>query len=441
MKSANQLQKEIEALQAKVGAIQAIAKEDNRELSTEEQTEIDSIVGDDKNPGQITALATQRERAIRIESAVSNSVRQVRETQSDSEPSSKPFKIPAQAKAHKPLVAFKGEDAELNAYRSGKYILATIYKDAKAEQWCKDHGVQAVMSGSDDLRGGTLVPPEFENAVIALFESYGVIPRYSRLYPMASDTLSVPRQLSDVTAYAVGESDEITASDATFSPVNLVARKFGTLTRVPSELNDDAVISIAEMLATSIARAQALKADTAGFLGNGEATNHGVQGLANVLNAGSVVTASVGNTMATQTIAVFQEAVGKLPDFPGINPVWFCHKAIWSNVLGRLQLASGGNNKDDLGNGPVVQFLGYPVVFVNVMPKTITGSSKFAHFGDLGMSATLGMRRRLSIAADASRYFELDQIAYRSTMRWDWNCHERGTASEAGPILTVQAAA
>jgi HK97 family phage major capsid protein len=258
---------------------------------------------------------------------------------------------------------------------------------------------------------------------------------------MASDTLSVPRQLSDVTAYAVGESDEITASDATFSPVNLVARKFGTLTRVPSELNDDAVISIAEMLATSIARAQALKADTAGFLGNGEATNHGVQGLANVLNAGSVVTASVGNTMATQTIAVFQEAVGKLPDFPGINPVWFCHKAIWSNVLGRLQLASGGNNKDDLGNGPVVQFLGYPVVFVNVMPKTITGSSKFAHFGDLGMSATLGMRRRLSIAADASRYFELDQIAYRSTMRWDWNCHERGTASEAGPILTVQAAA
>jgi HK97 family phage major capsid protein len=338
-------------------------------------------------------------------------------------------------------VAFKGEDAELNAYRSGQYILATIYKDAKAEQWCKNHGVQAVMSGSDDLRGGTLVPPEFENAVIALFESYGVIPRYSRLYPMASDTLSVPRQLSDVTAYAVGESDEITASDATFSPVNLVARKFGTLTRVPSELNDDAVISIAEMLATSIARAQALKADTAGFLGNGEATNHGVQGLANVLNAGSVVTAGVGNTMATQTIAVFQEAVGKLPDFPGINPVWFCHKAIWSNVLGRLQLASGGNNKDDLGDGPVVSFLGYPVVFVNVMPKTITGSSKFAHFGDLGMSATLGMRRRLAIAADASRYFELDQIAYRSTMRWDWNCHERGTASEAGPILTIVAAA
>ena len=441
MKSATQLQKEIEALQAKVGAIQAIAKEDNRELSTEEQTEIDSIVGDDKNPGQITALATQRERAIRVESAVSNSVRKVRETQSDSEPTYKPFKIPARAKATRPLVAFKGEDAEMDAYRSGRFILATLYKDAKSEQWCKDHGVQAAMSGSDDLRGGTLVPPEFETAVIALFESYGVVPRYARNQPMGSDTLSVPRQLSDVIAYAVGESDEITASDPTTSPVNLVARKFGTMTRVPSELNDDAVISIAEMVATSIARAQALRADTAGFLGNGEASNHGIQGLANVLNAGSVVTASVGNTMATQTIAVFQEAVGKLPDFAGINPVWFCHKAIWSNVLGRLQLASGGNTTENYGAGPVPAFLGYPVVFVNVMPKTISGSSKFAHFGDLGLSATLGVRRRLAIAADASRYFELDQIAYRSTMRYDFNCHERGTASEAGPILTIVAAA
>jgi HK97 family phage major capsid protein len=441
MKTAKQIGEEIVALQARVKAIQDVATSEGRELSAEDQTEIDAIVGTDGKAGQIENLSKERERAIRIESAVSNTVRQVNETQSGSG-ESKPFKIPARARATRSLVAFKGEDAEVNAYRSGQYILATVYKDAKAKQWCLDHGVENVMSGSDDLRGGTLVPPEFESAVISLFESYGIIPQYARNYPMASDTLSVPRQLSDVIAYAVGESDEFTASDPTFSPVNLVARKFGTLTRVPSELNEDSVIAIADMLATSIARAQALRADTAGFLGNGEAANHGVQGLANVLNAGSVVTAAAGqNTMAALTIAVFQEAVGKLPDYQGIAPVWFCHKAIWSNVLGRLQLASGGNNKEDLGSGPVTSFLGYPVVFVNVMPKTVSGGTKFAYFGDLGLSATLGMRRRLSIAADASRYFELDQIAYRSTMRWDFNCHERGTASEAGPILSLVAAA
>ena len=64
MKSSKQLQAEIETLQAKVSAIQAVAQQDNRDLLADEQTEIDSIVGDDKNPGQISNLAKERERAI-----------------------------------------------------------------------------------------------------------------------------------------------------------------------------------------------------------------------------------------------------------------------------------------------------------------------------------------------------------------------------------------
>lgn len=439
MKNSKQLASEIEALQAKVAAIQAIAQEDNRELTSDEQSEIDSIVGDGSKPGQIENLSKERERAIRVETLVSNSVRKIADQPATGDIQS--FKIPAKARATKALNAFKGQDAEIEAYRSGKWIQATLFGSQQAKQWCVDHGVENVMSGSNDLTGGALVPPEFETAVISLFESYGVIPRYSRNYPMSSDVLSVPRQLSDVTAYAVGESQEITASDPTFSPVNLVARKWGTLTRVPSELNDDSVIAIADMLATSIARAHALKADQAGFLGDGTATYHGVQGLANVLNAGSIKTAAAGqNTAASLTIAVFQDAAGSLPEYPGMNPVWFVSKPVFWNVLARLQLAAGGNNYVDLGNGPVLQFMGYPVAFSQVLPKTIGASTKFAYFGDLGMASTLGLRRGLSIAVDGSRYFELDQIAHRSTMRWDFNCHERGDASNAGPIVSLVSA-
>jgi HK97 family phage major capsid protein len=440
MKSSKQLQSEIETLQAKVQAINTVAQGENRELLADEQAEIDAIVGDDKNPGQIANLAKERERALKIEALVSNAGRQVRDAQDESvENASRSFKIPARAKATRALKAFRGSDAEMDAYRSGQWILATQFKQPKAMQWCADHGVQNAMSGSNDLTGGTLVIPEFETAVISLFESYGVIPQLARNYPMASDVLTIPRQLSDVTAYAVGESQEITASDPTFSPVNLVARKWATLTRVPSELNDDAVIAMADMLATSIARAHALKADQSGFLGDGSTTYHGVTGLANGLNAGSVVTAAATQiTSALLTIAVFQNAVGKLPEYPGINPVWICHKAVYWNVLARLQLAAGGNNYADLGNGPVLQFMGYPVVFSQVLPSTIAASTKFAYFGDLGMASTLGLRRGLSISSDASRYFELDQIAYRSTMRWDFNIHEKGDANNAGPVIRLE---
>jgi HK97 family phage major capsid protein len=222
----------------------------------------------------------------------------------------------------------------------------------------------------------------------------------------------------------------------------MTAHKWATLTRVSNELNEDAVIAIADYLAMEMAQAHALKLDQAAFLGDGTTAYGGINGLANVLAAGSVATAGAGqNTAATLTIAVFQEAVGKLPEFAGMNPVWFCHKAVFWNVLARLQLAAGGNNYVDLGSGPVLQFLGYPVVFTQVMPSTVGASTKLAYIGDLSMASTLGLRRGVSVVADSSRYMEFDQTAFRSITRWDYNVHEIGDASNAGPIVQVKAAA
>jgi len=443
VKSATQLQKEIEALQAKVGAIQAIAKEDNRDLSTEEQAEIDSIVGDDKNQGQITALATQRERAIRIESAVSNSVRQVRETQAD-EAVSGSFRIPATARATGTLKAFKGPNGAEDAFRSGQFIRA-LNGNGQARQWCVDYGVMAAMNGSDDLRGGVLVPPEFSSAIIALMESYGVISRYARNYPMSSDTVTIPRRVSGLTAYGFTDGQEvagITSSEPAMGQISLTAKVWATLTRMANSLAEDATISIAEYLAMEMAQAHALKLDTAGFLGNGEATNQGVVGLANALQAGSITQAAAGqNTDATLTVAVFQSAAGLLPEFAGMNPVWFCHKRFFWNVMARLQLALGGNNYVDLGAGPVLQFLGYPVQFTQVLPSTTSASAKVCYLGDLSMGTTLGLRRQMSVIADTSRFVEFLQTAFISHMRWDYNVHETGTPSLPGPIVCVQAAA
>ena len=439
MKSSKQIGEEIAALQAQVNAIQAVATQDSRELTSEEQTEIDDIVGVGDKPGQIEALSKDRERAIRIESLVSNSVRQSVDSQSNN-PENKSIKIPARARATRELVAFKGSDAETEAFKAGKFFQA-YFGNKQARQWCEDHGVYNTMTTGDDLAAGTLVTPEFETAVIRLVESYGVIPRYARVRNMASDVLSVPRRISGMTAYAVGEAAEITTTEPNYAPINLVARKWATLTRISSELSDDAVISIADEIAIEAAQGHALAADQAGFLGDGTGTYHGVVGLANALNAGAIATAATGNTDATTTIAVFQAAAGKLPEFPGINPVWFVSKPVFWNVMARLQLAAGGNNYVDLGAGPVLQFLGYPVVFSQVLPKSIGSSTKFAYFGDLAMASTLGMRRSLTLASDPSRYFERDEIAFRSTMRWDYVVHERGSASEAGPIVSLVSAA
>jgi HK97 family phage major capsid protein len=437
MKSAKALGDEIQALQAKVSAIQAVATQEGRELLEDEQTEIDSILGVDGKDGQIQNLSKQRERALKIEQAVSNTVRQVVDTQ----PTTASFRVPATAKSSGKLRAFQGADAERDAYASGQFFRA-LNGNGRARQWCQDHGVLNAMGENDDLRGGALVPPEFETAVISLMETYGVTSRYARVYPMSSDTVTIPRRVSGLTAYAVSEAAEITASDPTLGQVSLTAKKWATLTRVSSELSEDAVIALADYIAMEMAQAHALKLDTAAFLGNGEATNGGIQGLANALNAGSFVQAGAGqNTDSAFTIAVFQSAAGKLPEFAGMQPVWFVHKRFFWNVMARLQLAAGGNNYVDLGNGPVLQFLGYPVQYTQVLPSTASASAKVCYLGDLAMGSTLGLRRGMSVIADSSRYVEFLQTAYISSTRWDYNVHERGDSSDAGPIVGVQAAA
>jgi HK97 family phage major capsid protein len=437
MKSAKVLADEIQALQAKVGAIQSVATQEARELLEDEQAEIDTILGTEGKPGQIENLAKQRERAMKIEQAVSNTVRQ----HVDNQPlAGATFRVPATARATKPLAVFTGPDGESEAFRVGKFFQAHFGSES-AKQWCRDHGVQNTLQTNDPTGAGVLVPPEFVAGVIRLVVQYGVIPRYAFVRNMVSDTLTTSRRLTGMVAYPVGETKEFTQSQATYGPLNLVARKWGTLTKISSELSEDSTISMAEEIATEAALAHALAADEAGFLGDGTGAYHGVVGLANALAAGSVVTAAAGqNTAATITIAMFQEALGKLPEFPGINPAWFVSKAVWSNVMGRLQLALGGNNKEDLGQGPVTQFLGYPVVFSEVLPKTIGASTKFGYFGDLRMASTLGLRRNFELVGDVSRYFETDEIGFRSTMRWDYNVHERGDASNPGPILQLVSA-
>lgn len=433
MKNSRDLSLEIQAKQAEVEAITALATQENRELTSEESASVDASIE------AVKGLSEQLKRAEKVEAFVAAKVAKIENNSVDQSPTQ--IRIPASARRVRQLKSFKGANAEADAYASGQFIAAVCGNEG-SKRWCKDHGILNAMGENDDLKGGSLVPVQFENSVISLLEEYGVFARYARNYPMTSDSATLPRRAGGLTAYAVGENAEITASDVTVGQVNLTARKFATLTKVSSELSEDAAIALADMLASEIAYAHAVKQDACGFLGDGLPTYGGIVGLANVLAAGSVATAGSGlNTAASLTIAVFQDAVSKLPQIPGIRPVWFVHSANYWNVMARLQFAAGGNTVMDLGGSPVQQFMGYPVVFTQTLPSTVSGSTKFAYFGDLSLACTMGMRRSLSLKSDASRYVEYDQVGVFSNMRYDINIHEIGTASVAGPIVQLKAAA
>jgi HK97 family phage major capsid protein len=439
------IREDIDECLAQVAAILAVAKDEGRDITAEEAAEVDAIQGTDDKPGRLQKLYADEKRAVRADANNAARVRSIgsnviegsgNATKADDAP--KAIKVPATAKRHGRVKHFTGPDAEANAYASGRFLMAAIANDESSKMWLKDHGIKMAHSSDDNSKGGYLVPEVLENALIDLKEDFGMFRQYSASWPMSSDVSLVPRRVSGFTTYFVGQNETITPSDSALDQVRLEAKKLAAMTQFSSELNEDAIISVADFYAREFAYALAVKEDACGFLGDGTSTYGGIVGLANALNAGSIVTATGVTTLANLLIGTFLEAVGKLPQFPGIQPAWYVHKAVYYESMGRLQMAAGGNTVSDLGNGPETQFLGYPVRWINTLPSTAATTTKIAYFGDLGMAATMGTRRGVTLRADESIYFAQDALALRVTERFDINVHERGTASAAGPLLMIQ---
>lgn len=471
--SSKAIREKIGELTDRAQAIVDLADQEKRDLSAEEKAEIDGILGAGKKgeaaykPGQIDALERDLERAEKLEARQAElaqnrtgggsgdpaqfqaSGRPQRPAGSDGDEPSRlaRVRIPAAARfRYGRLKAYRGPQADAAAYLAGQFFAASLFRNAKSAEWCKQHGIDCTYHASlgegSDPHGGFLVPVEIEQAIIDLRETYGAFRQYAQVVPMARDTKTQPVRKSGPTAYWVGEGDEITASDKAWGQVEHTARKLASMVRYSSELAEDAVITIGDDLTREFAYAFAVKEDEAGFNGDGTAAYGGQVGLKNALLAGSIFEAAAGNVnFPTLDMADFESCAGKMPQFPGANEAWYISKPGYWNSMRRLMDAAGGVTMAELADGQrVPMFLGYPVRFVNALPKALssTTSTILAYFGDLAMAAQLGNRRGLSIAISDQRYFEFDQLAIRGIERVDVVVHSKGTATEAGAIIALK---
>lgn len=360
-------------------------------------------------------------------------------------PANQPIALPPNNKQLKGFA--NNKEGREQAFKAGQWLKAVAYQDRNAAQWCRDHGVgfQNAMSGDDNAKGGVLVPSEMSQAIIDLREQYGVFRANSRIVTMSSDTLTVPRRVGGLTAYAVGENDEISASDKSWDNVELVARKWGVVCKYSSDLSEDAVIDLADDLASEIAYAFANKEDESGFNGDGTSTYHGIVGVASKVDdgnhAGSIATAATGNTaFSTLDLSDFNSVVAKLPLYARQNARWYISSAGHADSISRLAYAGGGNAVNDIAGSGGQTFLGYPVVFTQVLNSTLTAqtSTIVALFGDLSLASMMGSRRDITFSISSDRFFEYDQLAIKGTQRYDIKVHDLGDATTAGPIVALK---
>lgn len=356
---------------------------------------------------------------------------------------------------------FSGANGAERAYRAGRFYMAAL-NHQRSIQWCRDHGVELrVHNENVNTQGGYLVPEEIDNDLIDLREQFGVFRQFARVVPMSSDTKGRRRRSGGLTAYFVGEGGTGTESTKSWDWVQLTAKKLMVLATMTSELNEDSVIDIGVDLSGEIAYAFANKEDDCGFNGDGTSTYGNIVGVRNkLLNLDSTranisgLFVGADNIWSGLLLTDFEQVTARLPvyaDTPNVR--WFCHKKFYHTVMLRLQLAAGGNDAANIAAGAPPTFLGYPVVFTQIMPKAEADDQVCALLGDLRLAADFGDRRMTTIAfsGDASvggvSMFETDQMAIRGTERFDINVHDVGDSNATaasqnpGPVVGLLTAA
>lgn len=353
---------------------------------------------------------------------------------------------------HTQLRAFgDGPDAVESAYRCGRWLRATVYKNSDDLRWCKDHGVEARALGENsNSTGGALVPEEFANRVIRLVETYGTFPGTAENVSMSRDTMVIPKRLSGTTAYFVGEGSAITESEPTYGNVSLVAKKLAVGCRMSTEVVEDSqgVVGLADAVAQEFATSLAYKIDLCGWLGDGTSDFGGIRGIASKIVSGehtaSVVTAATGNTgFETLDIEDFLAVIGKLPIYARQGARWYVSPAGYAASIARLKYAAGGNTVENIGGAAGESFLGYGVTMVHVMNSTLGADASKVKvlFGNMALSSIYARRRDFSVRLYDQVYATTDQLLLQGTMRFDVNHHSLGSTSEVGPVVALRTAA
>lgn len=344
-----------------------------------------------------------------------------------------------------------GPDVEARYHRAGQWLLAAIYHNEKAIAWCKSNNIGIVKAAGETIgsSGGFLVPLDLANAILDIRDSYGAFRRRARIVPMASDTALVPRRPGGTGAFFIGENVSNGTTDETLANVDaiyLTAKKIGSLIRISSEIEEDAIVDMVDFIANEIAFAFAAQEDDCAFNGDGTSTYGKMRGLGTIVLDGNhskaKVTAAGGhNTFLTLDSTDLGNLISAVRAAAIPNAAWFCSQTCFGQTFCRLAGGTGYLPMAEVDGVMTSHYLGFPVILTQKLPlisTTLSGKTMLA-FGDMYLGGALGQRRSITLARSDDRYLDQDQIAVLGTERFHAVVHDLGDNTNAGALAALVA--
>ena len=311
--------------------------------------------------------------------------------------------IPARVKNQRSKHFASSEDA----FKSGMW-LAALGGNRRAKEFV---AAQNITTAAD---GGNLVPDPLSDALINLLESYGVARQACQRVVMSADTWTVPKVTAHAQIYYPAEAAAITESDLSFGQVSMTAKKLAALVKMSTEITEDSIVDIMNVVVESIAYSISIEEDKNLF--NGVAGGVNTAGIKGDASVDDTNVASLGALALTDLTAC---AAGIGNPIIGAQNEWYMSPVVFHSQVRDLLNAAGGNAIQDLEGGQRPLLLGYPVNLVSCLPAAPASGDLVAVFGDLRLGAYFGDRRALNFKTLNELYMENDQIGVVATERID----------------------
>ena len=245
---------------------------------------------------------------------------------------------------------------------------------------------KAAMQEGSTSEGGYLVPTEQRPELLAYMRDESLALRDCTIIPMASNSMTLPRELTKVSVTYSAEEEDATESEPTFNQVTLTARRMDAYAVSSNELIQDTNIpgGIVGILMSQFNEAVAQKVDSTVFIGSGadSAVFSGV-----FLTTGYSEVFESGSTHFSELLeSNIRNLIGAIPErYIRSGAKWYIHKTpLWQYVRGL---------KDDNGNYMFAEskygraapdmLWGYPVEKPTQAISTSAADTAMAVFGDL----------------------------------------------------------
>jgi len=272
-------------------------------------------------------------------------------------------------------------------------------------------GAAAASGALSTGTGASLIPRPLENVILIARDRVAKMRRFAQTITMTAQTHTVPTAGS-MTAAMTAESTTAAQGEPTISNVQLTARK-GQVTAVATmEVLEDAAINLVNLYATRAGGALGVLEDNQFFKeGNGTAPN---------------ISAFLQGSTFNETTSTYLAFVDVLGMYYGVDQV-YRPQSVWfasSDVLQFLAALKDSNGRQfytGLGETPGAitddpqqegTIMRRPVYEVPFTAGTIW-------FGDPKASYVIGSRAGITSSASEHIKFDLDQVMWKWTQRFD----------------------